>query len=254
MRDCFTMWKNTRMLVYVAITAALYAGLGIPSRMLMQFIPGFTDVRPAVVIPVVCSFLFGPAAAWGAGFGNLIADFFGGQFGVASAFGFLGNFLLGVIPYKVWRALHQTRSEEGQTPEARQPWTIHAILAGALACVAACAACGVMIAWGVHLLGLVPFPVLALPIAVNNIAFSALLGWPLLAALYPRLSKSRMLYSDVMDEPARPQRGLAPLPGAILVIAGSVAGLCVGSTVGTASVVSIVAPFLAVLWVGVILL
>jgi len=42
--------------------------------------------------PGSVSFLFGPAAAFGAAFGNLIADMLGGMLGIGSLFGFVGNF------------------------------------------------------------------------------------------------------------------------------------------------------------------
>ena len=248
MKDCFAMWKSTRMLVYTAITAALYAGLGIPTRMLLPLIPGFTDARPAVVIPVVCSFLFGPAAAWGAAFGNLIADFFSGtQFGVASVFGFLGNFLLGLIPYKLWRALYK-ETPDAQTPDRKWP---RLLLVG----LVASAACGLMIGWGVDLLRLFPFAftLLGVTITINNTIFTMVLGWPLLKALYGRLKRSRLLYFHVMDDEAMPRHGIAPTLGAVLVLVGSLGGLCVGVAMGAAAV-PWAAPFLAALWIGVILL
>ena len=65
------------MVVLTAMCAALYAAILIPFK-IVPLIPGITEFRPANAVPVVCSFLFGPAAAWGAAFGNLIGDFFGG--------------------------------------------------------------------------------------------------------------------------------------------------------------------------------
>src|SRR3972149_9920679 len=101
MRDVFTMWGNTRMVVLTAMSASLYAAILIPFKV-MPLIPGVTEFRPANAVPVVCSFLFGPAAAWGAAFGNLIGDFFGGL-GPGGVFGVLGNLLYGLVPYKAWR-------------------------------------------------------------------------------------------------------------------------------------------------------
>ena len=97
------MWRNTRLVVLTAMSASLYAALLIPFKVL-PLIPGVTELRPANAVPVVCSFLFGPAAAWGAAIGNLIGDFFGG-IGPGDLFGFAGNFLYGLMPYKAWRAL-----------------------------------------------------------------------------------------------------------------------------------------------------
>src|SRR2546425_690372 len=97
MRELFAMWSNTRMVVLTAICAALYAAILIPFKV-VPLIPGITEFRPANAVPVVCSFLFGPAAAWGSAFGNLIGDFFGGL-GPGDFFGFWANFLYGLVPY-----------------------------------------------------------------------------------------------------------------------------------------------------------
>src|SRR5256885_9788403 len=102
MRELFAMWSNTRMVVLTAISAALYAAILIPFKV-VALIPGITEFRPANAVPIVCSFLFGPAAAWGAAFGNLIGDFFGGL-GPGDLFGFLANLLYGLVPYAVWEA------------------------------------------------------------------------------------------------------------------------------------------------------
>src|SRR5438093_904434 len=103
MRELFAMWGNTRMVVLTAICAALYAAILIPFKV-VPLIPGITEFRPANAVPVVCSFLFGPAAAWGSAFGNLIGDFFGGL-GPGDFFGFWANFLYGLVPYLVWEAV-----------------------------------------------------------------------------------------------------------------------------------------------------
>src|SRR6184192_2494073 len=102
MRELRDMWLDTRMVVFTAISAALYAAILIPFKVL-PIIPGVTELRPANAVPVICSFLFGPAAAWGAAIGNLIGDFFAGL-GPGDFFGFVGNFLYALAPYRLWRA------------------------------------------------------------------------------------------------------------------------------------------------------
>ena len=104
MKELFTMWKNTRMIVLTAVSAAVYAAVLIPFKVAIPIIPGFTEVRPAGVLPIICSLMFGPAGAWGAAIGNTIADAFG-TFGPGTLFGFIGNFFYGYIPYRMWRAL-----------------------------------------------------------------------------------------------------------------------------------------------------
>ena len=100
MREVITMWRHTKMVVLVALTAGVYAAILVPLKAI-PLIPGVTEIRPANVIPVVFSLLFGPAAAWGAAFGNLIGDFFG-TLGLGSIFGFVGNFFYGLVAYKLW--------------------------------------------------------------------------------------------------------------------------------------------------------
>ena len=107
MRDAMAMWRNTRLVVLTAMSASLYAAMLIPFKVL-PIIPGVTELRPANAVPVVCSFLFGPAGAWGAAIGNVIGDFFGG-IGPGDLFGFAGNFLYG---------LHAVQGVAGARPTA----------------------------------------------------------------------------------------------------------------------------------------
>jgi energy-coupling factor transport system substrate-specific component len=221
MRDVFAMWGNTRMVVLTAMSASLYAAILIPFKVL-PLIPGVTEFRPANAVPVVCSFLFGPAAAWGAAIGNVIGDFFGGM-GPGDLFGFLGNFLYGLLPYKAWRAL----TDADPLPRSPLGW------AAFFAVVAlAAGACALAIGWGLNLLGFVPFALLGNIILLNNGAVAAVLSPLLLATIYPRVKRARLRYEDIMPpEPPRPRAvrrlGLAL---AVLAVAG---GLVVGNLLST---------------------
>ena len=139
MRDAVAMWRNTRLVVLTAVSASLYAALLIPFKVL-PLIPGVTELRPANAVPVVCSFLFGPAGAWGAAIGNLIGDFFGG-IGPGDLFGFAGNFLYGFLPYTAWRAL----SGADPLPRTAPQWVA---FVGVVALAAG--ACGLIIGWGLN--------------------------------------------------------------------------------------------------------
>src|ERR1700747_3878038 len=103
MHELRLMWHNTRMVVLCAISAALTAPVLVPFKV-VPLLPGVTELPPANAIPVVCSFLFGPAAAWGAAIGNMIGDFFGGA-GPNDIFGFFANIAYGYVPYKVWQVM-----------------------------------------------------------------------------------------------------------------------------------------------------
>lgn len=194
MRELFTMWRDTRMIMLVAVVAALFAAILIPFKAL-TIVPGITEVRPANVIPVAFGIMFGPAAAWGVGIGNLIGDIFGGTFGPGSAFGFAGNFFFAFISYKLWGNLGPLSS--GEEPYMKSARQIAELWVVALAGAAACAA---IIAWGLELLGLFPFSVLATVITINNFIAAAVLGPPLLYLVYPRVKQMGLLYPDVMNE------------------------------------------------------
>lgn len=216
MREAAAVWRNTRLVVLTAMSASLYAALLIPFKVL-PLIPGVTELRPANAIPIVCSFLFGPAGAWGAAIGNLIGDFFGG-IGPGDLFGFAGNFLYGFVPYTAWRAL--TDAE----PLPRHPlqWV------GLLAVIGlAAAACALVVGWGLNALGFVPFAVLANVVLLNNFLMAAVLSPLLLAALYPRVARAGLRYQDVAAVP--PSRRRWRRVGLAAMASGAVGGLIAGN-------------------------
>jgi energy-coupling factor transport system substrate-specific component len=197
------------MVVLVALTAAMYAAVLIPFK-LITIIPGITEVRPANVFPVICSLMFGPAGAWGAAFGNLIGDLFGGTYGLGSYFGMLGNFWFGYLPYRLWRTF--SRHEP-------VPWTAGTMVRYLVVVLLASLACGVQIGWGLDLLGLVPFHVLAPLITVNNFIAAAILGPLLLPILYPRVRRWGLLYTDIMEPEDVSGRRLSRLGHGLLWVA-----------------------------------
>ncbi len=215
MRDAWAVWRNTRLIVLVALTAGVYAAVLIPFKVFPIQIPNVTEFRPANVLPVVCSLLFGPAAAWGAAFGNLIADFFG-TIGPGSAFGFVGNFLLGYLPYRLWLTFSPRRRATGAPDQIPLYLFVTALSA---------AACGVFIAWGVDLLGLVPYQALSWIIFLNNAIVAAVLGPILLPLVYPLADRWGLLVERVMPEDDWQPGLLAPVLGAPGVVAACVVGL-----------------------------
>jgi len=178
-------------LVLTAQIAAIYAAVLIPFKVGIPIIPGFVELRPANVIPVVSSLLFGPAAAWGAGIGNIIGDCFG-TLGPASLFGFLGNFLYGYVPYLLWGNLGWFSSGQEPTVRSWRQGVEYLII-----CVLAATVCAATIGWGVELLGLLPFWLLTPAIFFNNLVMAMLLGPPLLLFLYPRVKLWNLLYRDL---------------------------------------------------------
>lgn len=189
--DLVHVWHDTRLIVLTAQVAAIYAAILIPFKVGIPLIPGFAELRPANAIPIVASLLFGPVAAWGAGIGNLIGDCFG-TLGPASLFGFFGNFFYGYVPYLLWGRLGILSS--GREPQVRS-W--HQGIEFTIVCLTASLVCAGTIAWGVELLGLLPFKILAPAIFFNNIVMGLLLAPPLLHFLYPRVKRWGLRYEDL---------------------------------------------------------
>jgi|APHM01.1.fsa_nt_gi QueT transporter. len=226
MRELFTMWRDTRMILLVAVVAAIYAAVLLPFK-LFTVIPGITSIRPANVFPVIFGIMFGPAAAWGAAIGNLIGDVFGGTLGPGSVFGFIGNFFFGLVGYKLWGNLGPLSS--GEEPNMR---SLQQIVEYVVIAVAASAACAAIIAWGVDLLGLVPFTILGPTIMINNTLAAAVLGPPLLYLTYPRIKDMGLLYADVMREDDLDEASFTqPVLAALGVLVVSLVWLAVGTYV-----------------------
>jgi len=215
------MWSNTRMVVLTAISAALYAAILIPFKV-VALIPGITEFRPANAVPVVCSFLFGPAAAWGSAFGNLIGDFFGGL-GPGDLFGFWANFLYGLVPYLVWEAM----TDAEPVPRSVGSW-VGLLLVIALAATL----CATVVGWGLQALGFHPFTVLGTLVLVNNLGVALVLAPFLLAVLYPRIRRARLLYRDLLGPRAAVPHWRVAL-GVTLVVAGTAAAFAAGELIAS---------------------
>jgi len=224
MKEVISMWKNTRMIILTALSAAIYAAFLIVFKAGIVIVPGITEIRPANVFPPVFGLLFGPAGAWGAAIGNTIGDLLGGTIGPGSIFGFFGNFFLGFVPYKMWGATWGLVKKGDMAPNVNN-WK--KIVAFEIVAFAAAAACGIIIAWYLDLVQQVPFAFLALVITFNNFAASVVLGPILLALLYPRVKRWGLLWTDIMDE-SDVAVGFAKGLGAILMVVASVGGLIFG--------------------------
>ncbi len=223
MKEVFGMWKYTKMVVLVALSAAIYAALLIPFKALV-LIPGFTEIRPASAFPVVLGLLFGPAGAWGAAIGNLIGDFFG-TLSIGSIPGFIGNFFFAYVPYKLWRNLGLI--DRGD-PDPLLLKGGKKYLTYILVAVLGSMACALIIAWGLEVLRLVPFAALATIICLNNSLPSVILGIPLLIVLYPRIKKWDLLWTDIVDEEYLDKNTALTKIGALLMAAGIVGGFATG--------------------------
>ncbi len=175
MKEVFTMWRHTQLVVLVALSAAIYAAVLIPFKG-FTIVPGYIEIRPANVFPVVFGLLFGPAGAWGSAIGNLIGDFFG-TLSLGSVGGFVGNFFLAYLPYKMWSTYF--RRDENIETNVNSGKKLGVYL---LVTILASVVCAVIISWWISLLGFVPFQA-ALPLIVfNNAIMAGVLGPLLLLA------------------------------------------------------------------------
>ncbi len=189
MNELIKLWEKTKMIVLIAVCAGLYAALLIPFKMI-QIIPGIAELRPAACIPIICSFFFGPAAAWGSAIGNVVADF-AGQFGPGSFFGIIGNFLYGYLPYRLWRKYKKIKSKKISNVKDYLFLIFIVIVSSSV--------CSCTISWGLHLIGL-PFYSVAWIILINNIIFGSILVPILCNWLDNRVFSWHLNYEDIMIE------------------------------------------------------
>jgi energy-coupling factor transport system substrate-specific component len=249
MKEVLTMWRHTQMVVLVALSAAIYAAVLIPFKG-FAIVPGFIEIRPANVFPVVLGLLFGPAGAWGAAIGNLIGDFFG-TLTIGSVGGFVGNFFLALLPYKMWNSYF--RRDENIEPNVDTGKKLGVYIA---VVILASVVCAVIISWWIDLLGLVPFTAALALIVFNNAIMAGVLGPILLLALYPRVKRWGLLWTEIM-EPEEVSASRLQRLGNVLVWIGGLGGALVGLLLslsarapGNLGVGLAVIPFLLLIIIG----
>jgi energy-coupling factor transport system substrate-specific component len=223
MRAAIAMWRNTRMIILTAVCAAIYSAALIAFKTAIPLIPGITEVRVANIFPMVFGLLFGPAGAWGTAIGNLIGDTFGGTLGPSSMAGFIGNFLLGYLPYTLWTTLipFTEKSREWKFG-SWQSWINYILIA-----FISSAACAVVISIVVDAFGIIPYAVLTKIITVNN-TVASWIGILLFTSVFSVTKQQLGLFwIDVIDESdvGAPVSGTL---GAWIVTAAALIGLLGG--------------------------
>jgi energy-coupling factor transport system substrate-specific component len=218
------MWRHTQMVVLVALSAAIYAAILIPFKG-FPIVPGAIELRPANVVPFVVGLLFGPAGAWGAAIGNLIGDFFG-TLTLGSIGGFVGNFFLALIPYKMWSAYFRRGENIETNVDSGKKLGIYVAIA-----VLASVVCATIISWWVDLIGFIPFTPSLVLIVSNNAIMGIVLGPILLLALYPRVKQWGLLWTEIM-EPEEVSASRLRTVGNVLVWVGGIGGAAVGLFIG----------------------
>ena len=215
MLDLIAMWKNPKMIAYTIFTALLYPAVMYPFLQFSFFGANADYLRVGVSIPVAFSFLFGPAAAWGAAFGNVIYDIFTNSLNAASYFGFIGNFLIAYIPYKLWTAM------ANQKPDLRSIKKV-ALFMGLAAL--ACTLCGLVIGWGLYYLwpNFCPFVMTSATIFATDALWAILLGPVILALSYGFVSKRKLLYTNILKIEAKSSWNRAKSVALLVFVASTV--------------------------------
>jgi len=184
------------MIILVSVCAAIYGAALIAFKTAIPLIPGITEVRVANIFPMVFGLLFGPAGAWGTAIGNLIGDIFGGTLGPGSIAGFVGNFLLGYLPYTMWTTFvpFAEKSREWNFGSWRS-WVNYILIS-----FISSASCAVVVSIVVDALGIVPYTILTKLITLNN-TFASWIGIILLISVFGVTKQQLGLFwADVMDE------------------------------------------------------
>jgi energy-coupling factor transport system substrate-specific component len=219
MKSIFGVWKDTKSVVLIAVSAAIYAASLIPFKALV-IIPGSTEIRPGAVFPPVLGLMFGPAGAWGSAIGNTIADIFG-MFGPGTIPGFFGNFFYAYVPFLLWNriwGLSTNSSPDFKNFNDIAQFVVVAILASL--------ACAVIIGWGGDVMGLFPFATLTPIILINNSIVSIVLGPFLMRGLFQRVKKWGLLCDDFSER--KPGITLRQKIGVFLVITGLIGAIGAG--------------------------
>ena len=151
---------------------ALFAVLAV-SIDVMDMADGYTNLRPENCLSVPAGIMLGPLGALACALGNLIADFFE-DYNEIRIIGFIANFILAYLPYKVWRTL---------SPGKYNVHTWKRILlylwAAALGCLYCSCLLGVCLAYLYHEY----YEIISLQIFANNFGFATCFGLPLFIVL-----------------------------------------------------------------------
>lgn len=138
MHELAEVWTRKQGLTWIAVTAILYALVLIPFNQIQWDVAGI-PIRPAAALPVVFGILWGPAAAWGLGIGNIAGDL-SGSWSLMSFIGFLINVLYPYLSYRLWHRL--MKGHELRMNHYSLAMFLLVTFVTTLACLALLAACG----------------------------------------------------------------------------------------------------------------
>ncbi len=96
--------NTTEKLTVSALLTAIFAVTAFAFKGFV-IIPGITEIRPVNAFPICFGLLFGNVGALACGLGNFIGDLVGGTLTPASVGGFIGNYAMAYIPFKIWQGI-----------------------------------------------------------------------------------------------------------------------------------------------------
>ncbi len=176
-------------LAWIAVTAFFYALVLVPFNQYHLEILGIA-LRPAAVVPVVLGILYGPAAAWGLGIGNVAGDYFGGSWSLMSIFGFLVNVLYPYLAYRLWHRMMKGHEMRLDLYGMGCFWAV--TLAATFICMLLLAASGTIFFAR-------PFYSKFISYFGNNILWAMLVGPVLLALMFGPAIRSGLVYGREWD-------------------------------------------------------
>ncbi len=91
--------------LFVLLTV-IYLIISIPFKV-MEIIPGFTDIRPVLLLMPMYGIFFGLPGCFAFSVGNFIADILSESLKISSSAGFVANFLGPLIFYIFWNILYK---------------------------------------------------------------------------------------------------------------------------------------------------
>jgi len=186
-----------------------------------------------------------------------------GTLTLGSIGGFVGNFLLGYIPYKLWGAIfYNSKDKEPSINSGKKLAAYIAVV------IVSSAACALVISWFADLIKLAPFAALSVIITINNAIAGIVLGPFILLIIYPRIKQWGLLWTEIM-RPEDVSPSVSPRLGQLLVWIGAIGGVIVGliialglynqamaaagfgkGTQGGVALAIIMIPFIALVFIG----
>jgi len=145
-----------------AVTALAFKGFVI--------IPGITEIRPVNAFPICFGLLFGNVGAIACGLGNFIGDLVGGTLTLGSVGGFIGNYAMAYVPFKVWQGIKR-KDEEALILGSWRQYALFFFL-----CVLSSTTAAGIIPLFTDIIQMAPYTILFGIILVNDLVAELLLG------------------------------------------------------------------------------